>query len=373
MFDAGVKKVARYQQYFTIEKTKQRISSIGENGKRHGGVIWHTQGSGKSLTMVMLAQAIAMHPDILNPKIVIVTDRVDLDDQIYGTFKKCDGLPVLQADSGKQLVEYLESKSDAVVTTIINKFEAAVKRRKKPFQSPDIFVLIDEGHRTQYGEFNVNMQKAFPKACFLAFTGTPLRKKEKDTASKFGGLIDSYTVDQAVKDKAVVPLLYEGRHALQELNEDPINTYFNMVSEPLTPLQRSDLKRKYSQANQLNDVEQKVYAIAWDISRHYRDNWQGTGFKGQLVCKNKLSAIRYYDFLTDIGIVTCELVLSKPDTREGTTSAYGTTPKKVIQFYKKMMEEHGTQKKYEKNVITCLLYTSPSPRDRTRSRMPSSA
>ncbi len=355
IFDAGVKKIARYQQYFAIEKTRKRIATIGSNGRRLGGVIWHTQGSGKSLTMVMLAQAIAMHPDIRNPKIVIVTDRVDLDDQIYGTFKKCD-LPVLQADSGKQLVEYLESKSDAVVTTIINKFEAAVKRRKKPFQSANIFVLIDEGHRTQYGEFNVNMQKAFPNACFIAFTGTPLRKKEKDTASKFGGLIDSYTVDQAVKDKAVVPLLYEGRHALQEINEDPINTYFEMVSEPLTPYQRSDMKKKYSQGGYLNNVEQKVYAIAWDISRHYRDNWQGTGFKGQLVCKDKRSAIRYYDFLKEIGLVSCELVLSKPDTREGEESAYGSTPKKVIQFYKKMMEEHGTQKKYEKNVITRFKY-----------------
>lgn len=355
IFDAGVKKVARYQQYFAIEKTRKRIATIGADGKRLGGVIWHTQGSGKSLTMVMLAQAIAMHPDIRNPKIVIVTDRVDLDDQIYGTFKKCD-LPVLQADSGKQLVEYLESKSDAVVTTIINKFEAAVKRRKKPFQSANIFVLIDEGHRTQYGEFNVNMQKAFPNACFIAFTGTPLRKKEKDTASKFGGLIDSYTVDQAVKDKAVVPLLYEGRHALQEINEDPINTYFDMVSEPLTPYQRSDMKKKYSQGGYLNKVEQKVYAIAWDISRHYRDNWQGTGFKGQLVCEDKRSAIRYYDFLNEIGLISCELVLSKPDTREGEESAYGGAPKKVIQFYKKMMEEHGTQKKYEKNVITRFKY-----------------
>lgn len=355
IFDAGVKKIARYQQYFAIEKTRRKIATIGADGKRKGGVIWHTQGSGKSLTMVMLAQAIAMHSDIRNPKIVIVTDRVDLDDQIYGTFKKCD-LPVLQADSGKQLVEYLESKSDAVVTTIINKFEAAVKRRKKPFQSTNIFVLIDEGHRTQYGEFNVNMQKAFPNACFIAFTGTPLRKKEKDTASKFGGLIDSYTVDQAVKDKAVVPLLYEGRHALQEINEDPINTYFDMVSEPLTPYQKSDMKKKYSQGGYLNNVEQKVYAIAWDISRHYRDNWQGTGFKGQLVCKDKQSAIKYYDFLKEIGLVSCELVLSKPDTREGEESAYGSTPKKVIQFYKKMMEEHGTQKKYEKNVITRFKY-----------------
>jgi len=355
IFDAGVKKIARYQQYFAIEKTRNRIAKIGTDGKRLGGVIWHTQGSGKSLTMVMLAQAIAMHPEISNPKIVIVTDRVDLDDQIYGTFKKCD-LPVLQADSGKQLVEYLESKSDAVVTTIINKFEAAVKRRKKPFQSANIFVLIDESHRTQYGELNVNMQKSFPNACFIAFTGTPLTKTGKDTASKFGGIIDSYTVDQAVLDKAVVPLLYEGRHALQEINEDPINTYFEMVSEPLTSYQKADMKKKYSQGGYLNNVEQKVYAIAWDISRHYRDNWQGTGFKGQLVCKDKRSAIRYYDFLKEIALVTCELVLSRPDTRSGEDSAFGSTPKKVIQFYKKMMEEHGTQKKYEKNVITRFKY-----------------
>lgn len=354
IYDAGVKKIARYQQYFAIKKAAERIKCL-ENGRRKGGVIWHTQGSGKSLTMVMLAQAIALEKSIRNPKIVIVTDRVDLDDQIYGTFQKCD-LPVMQARTGKHLVELLENKSDAVVTTIINKFEAAVKRRKKPFLSHDIFVLIDEGHRTQYGTFNVNMEKVFPNACFLAFTGTPLRKKEKNTAKKFGGIIDTYTVDQAVQDEAVVPLLYEGRHAIQLVNEDPINAYFDMVSEPLSDYQKADMKRKFSRADQLNVAEQKINIICWDISRHYRDNWKDTGFKGQLVCQSKLAAIQYKEFMDEIGMVSTELIISPPDMREGEDTAYAKTPEKVKRFWDKMMQEHTSPKKYEKNIITRFKY-----------------
>lgn len=232
LFEAGVKKIARYQQFFVLKKTMKRIGTI-ENGKRKGGVIWHTQGSGKSLTMVMLAQAIALDKDILNPKILLVTDRVDLDEQITGTFKKCR-MVVHNAATGQNLIELLESKSDAVITTIINKFEAAVKNTRKPFDSANIFVLVDEGHRTQYGSFNIQMTKALPNACFIAMTGTPLMKREKNTAARFGGIIDTYTVDVAVRDGAVVPLLYEGRHALQIVNEKPIDTYFQKVSEPLT-------------------------------------------------------------------------------------------------------------------------------------------
>jgi type I restriction enzyme R subunit len=224
LFDDGKKKVARYQQFFAIKKSIQRIKHV-ENGKRRGGVIWHTQGSGKSLTMVMLAQAIAMEPSIRNPKIVLVTDRTDLDNQITGTFRKC-GRFVENATTGQRLVELLENKSDAVVTTIINKFVAAVKKIIKPLESHDIFVLVDEGHRTQHGTFNIDMQKTLPNACFIAMTGTPLFKKDKSTAEKFGGMIDAYTVDQAVKDNAVVPLLYEGRLALQNVNASPIDTFF---------------------------------------------------------------------------------------------------------------------------------------------------
>ncbi|WAC12524.1 type I restriction endonuclease subunit R [Dyadobacter pollutisoli] len=349
LFDNGEKKIARYQQFFAIKKTIDRITNT-ENGKRQGGVIWHTQGSGKSLTMVMLAQAIAMEKSIRNPKIVLVTDRTDLDDQITKTFRKC-GKFVENAGTGQRLVELLESKSDAVVTTIINKFSAAVKKIKTPLESPDIFVLVDEGHRTQHGTFNVEMQKTLPNACFIAMTGTPLFKRDKSTAAKFGGIIDTYTVDQAVRDEAVVPLLYEGRVARQEVNAGPIDKYFGMVSEPLNEYQKADFKRKFSRADQLNSAEQKIYAIAWNISEHFRDNWKGTAFKAQLVCDKKLNAIRYKEFLDQIGIVTSEVLISPLDEREGEETAYGDSSDKEQRFWKRMMEEHGNAKTYEKNII----------------------
>jgi type I restriction enzyme R subunit len=350
VFDDGEKKIARYQQYFAVKKAMKKISVL-EEGKRKGGVIWHTQGSGKSLTMVMLAQAIALNKNISNPKIILVTDRTDLDDQITRTFEKC-GMFVNNAATGQRLVELLQSKSDAVITTIINKFETAVKRLPYPLESPNIFVLVDEGHRTQHGTFNIEMQKTLPNACFIAFTGTPLFKKDKKTSDRFGGEIDRYTVDKAVKDKAVVPLLYEGRHAFQQVNEKPLDNYFNKVSETWNELEKADMKRKFSRADQLNVAEQKIYAICWDLSHHFRDNFQGkTPFKGQLVCQSKESALKYKNFLDEIGIVTTALLISGPDDREGEDSAYGETSDKVKSFWKKMMDEHGSTKKYEKNLI----------------------
>lgn len=358
VFETGTKKIARYPQFFGLKKAMERIKTV-KGGKRNGGVIWHTQGSGKSLTMVMLAQAIALEPTIRNPKILLVTDRVDLDDQITGTFRKC-GRYVENATTGKRLIELLESASDAVITTIINKFVTALNNTNKVFDSSEIFVLVDEGHRTQYGSFNIQMMKALPNACFIAMTGTPLMKKEKNTALKFGGLIDTYTVDKAVADGAVVPLLYEGRHAFQNVNENPVDTFFQKISEPLNDYQKADLKKKLSRTDQLNIADQKVYAIAWDISTHFRDTWQVTGLKGQLVCQSKEAAIRYKNYLDEIGIVQTEVLISAPDEREGEDSAYGKSDDIIKSFWQKMMDEHGTPKKYEKTIIS-RFKTQPQP------------
>lgn len=349
VYDAGIKKIARYQQYFAIKKTMERISHL-EGGKRKGGVIWHTQGSGKSLTMVMLAQAIALR--IRNPKIVLVTDRTDLDKQIAGTFRKC-GKYVERSASGAELTRLLESNTDAIITTVINKFETAVKRMKKPIDSPNIFVLIDEGHRTQYGELNVQMQRTLPNACFIAMTGTPLMKSERNTAEKFGGIIlPVYTVNQAIEDKAVVPLLYEGRIVPQEVQGDAIDNFFGYVSEPLSDYEKADLKKKFNRSDVINQSEQRIYTIAWNISHHFKKNWQSTGFKAQLVCPKKLVAIRYKKFLDEIGIVSTEVLISPPDDREGEDSAFGETNEIVKSFWNKMMDEHGTPKKYEENIIS---------------------
>ncbi len=353
VYDDGIKKIARYQQFFAIKETLKKISVAGENGKRTGGVIWHTQGSGKSLTMVMLAQLIANNATIKNPKIILVTDRIDLNAQITETFQKCH-VPVEEAETGSRLIALISSPTDAVITTLIHKFEAAVNQTKDGFTSPHIFVLIDEGHRSQYGTFNIKMQKVFPHACFIAFTGTPLMKKEKSTANKFGGIIDVYSITDAVEDKAVVPLLYEGRHNLIEVNEQPLDTFFDKISEPLTPYGKAALKRKFSTASQLNKADQIIYARAWDISDHFTDHIQGTGFKGQLITPNKTTAIKYRDYINEIGKVSCDVLISAPDMRENYEDAYEENKNLVQKFYTAMLNKYGQSVIYEKSVISAF-------------------
>lgn len=357
LFDAGEKKVARYQQYFTVKSTLERVKHLeagtepGQGGHRPGGVIWHTQGSGKSLTMVLLAKAIAMEPSIRNARIVLVTDRIDLDDQLYGTFKSCESEAV-QARSGKHLAELLREPKARIITTLMQKFEAVSKRGQVVDESPDIFVLVDESHRSQYGAGNARMLKVLPNACFLGFTGTPLLGKEKNTARKFGGIIrPAYTIAQAVEDGAVVPLLYEGRHVVQEVDDKTMDNFFDMVSEPLTVYQRADLKRKFSRADQLNAAEQKIWRTAWDISDHWKKNWKGDKYKAQLTAPSKVAALKYKQYLDEIGKVTSEVVISAPDDREGHESAYEETNDAVQRFWKGMMAKYGNETNYQKSII----------------------
>ena len=347
LFHAGTKKLARYQQFFTVKKVVERVKTI-ESGKRNGGVVWHTQGSGKSLTMVMLAQMIAT--EVKNPRIVLVTDRIELDGQITKTFRKC-GKDVENAPTGIKLVELLEGDTDAVITTIINKFATAVKKIKQPLADPNIFVLIDEAHRSQYKELAVQMERVLPNACKIAFTGTPLTKNDK-TARTFGGIIKPiYTIKQAVTDRAVVPLLYEGRIVPQFVTEGPIDSFFDRVCEDLTEEQTVDLKKKFSRTDPLTQTEPRIYSIAEDISKHYSENWRDTGFKAMLVTPKKRVAILYKKFLDEIGKVTSEVLITAPDDREGEETTYGGTQEDVKVFWKQMMDEHGTPHKYQENLI----------------------
>ena len=351
LFDAGEKKVARYQQYFCVQKMLERLRSLDDEGRRQGGVVWHTQGSGKSLTMVMLAKAIALEPGIENHKIVLVTDRVDLDDQLYKTFHHC-GHELVQATTGKHLIDLIEGHRSAIITTIIDKFEAAL--RKKEVQNPDrnIFVLVDEGHRTQYGPLHAMMRKVLPNACYIGFTGTPVMKKDKNTLTQFGGLIDTYTIREAVGDKAVVPLLYEGRDVELSVDQKQIDSWFEKVTANLARKQAADLKKKFAAAKQLSKAEQRVKRIAWDVSIHFRENWQGTPFKAQLVSPDKATALKYKQFLDEFGMVTSEVLVSAPDVREGYEEVQEESKEEVVRFWKKMMEKYGTPDEYQRQLIS---------------------
>jgi type I restriction enzyme R subunit len=349
LFDAGEKKIARYQQFFCVKKILLRIPLRDDEGRRKGGVVWHTQGSGKSLTMVMLAKAI-VREDLPDYKIVLVTDRVDLDDQIYKTFRHCDMEPD-RAGSGRHLAKLLEGAKSRVVTTIIDKFETAVLKCDLRNESDNIFVLVDESHRGQYGAMNTRMRKALPNACFIGFTGTPVKQKEKDTIQRFGGLIDTYTIRQAVEDKAVVPLLYEGRDVEQLVDRKSIDRWFDQLTANLTKEQKADLKKKFTTTDQLNKADQKVKEIAFDIGVHFRDNWQGTPYKAQLVTQDKSTALLYKKYLDEFGLVSSEVLISGPDDREGNEEVEEENLPAVIVFWKKMMAKHGSEEQYNKNVI----------------------
>lgn len=355
LFDEGgtVKKVARYQQYFAVKKTMDRIRLTDAQGKRQGGVIWHTQGSGKSLTMVMLGKALALESGIANPRVVLVTDRIDLDEQIWKTFHLCGKEPQ-QAKTGKHLGELLMDERIPVITTVLDKFGTA-GRASDGFFNPDanIFVLVDESHRSQYGEANLRMMKALPNACYIGFTGTPLMKKEKNTARKFGGIIDpAYTIRNAVEDQAVVPLLYEGRHVLQDINQKAVDRMFDAMSDGLSSDQKADLKRKFASRDELNRLESRLYLVAWDVSQHFDKNWKGSGFKGQLTAPNKKSALIIKRFLDQFGKISSEVLISAPDDREG--EGADEDDDNIQKFWKQMMTKHGTEKEYNRNVITAF-------------------
>lgn len=354
IFDNGEKKIARYQQYFTVQDILERVLAGNGEEARKGGVVWHTQGSGKSLTMVMLAKALALHPAILNPKVILVTDRIDLDDQIWGTFRAC-GLEPEQATTGKHLVDLLLDERAHVVTTVIHKFAAATTSRALKKVGRNTFVLVDEGHRSQYNEHHARMRLALKGACFIAFTGTPLAKSaQRNTFATFGDLFKpAYTISRAVEDKAVKPLLYEARHVPQPVETDAIDGWFEKITMSLTPEQKADLKRKFSSERQLNKATQKVRMIAWDIGLHYAATYQGTGLKGQLVAPDKRTALQYKRFLDEFGKVSSEVLISPPTQREGEDKGTEASQEEKV-FWNSMMDRYGSEKKYNQLLINAF-------------------
>ncbi|MCC6972493.1 MAG: type I restriction endonuclease subunit R [Anaerolineae bacterium] len=349
VYDNSVKKIARYQQYFAIKATVARVLALNAQGGRTGGVIWHTTGSGKSLTMVMLAKALALHPHIPNPRVIIVTDRIDLDDQIWRTFTAC-GKQVVRATSGAHLVELVRSPRVEIITTVIDKFETAA-REKAADPSADIFVLVDESHRGQYGINHALMRKVFENACYIGFTGTPLLTAEKTTAARFGGFIHTYSMRQAVEDEAVVRLLYEGRMVDLEVSHSALDEWFERRTRDLNEAQKLDLKRKMSRSEEINRIDRRLRMIAFDLAEHYKKNFRGTGLKAQLATSSKLIALQYLHLLSEDEGIRCAVVISAPDMREGSEDIEGDKLAPVQDFWRRTMAKYGSEEAYNREIM----------------------
>lgn len=348
LFDANVKKVCRYQQFFAVREIMKTIAESDEHGNRQSGVIWHTQGSGKSLTMVMLAKYILMELKDCHPRVVIVTDRKELDAQIAATFAHTRLTPA-RATSGRHLVELVNSARADVITSIINKFNT-VERQEVKNPSRDIFVLVDESHRSNYGLMATRMRSVFPNACYIGFTGTPLMKSEKNTMARFGRLIHKYTIRDGVEDGAIVPLIYEGRFVEQKVDEENIDLWFKQTTRRLTEAQREDLRRKWSSIRRLTSTDARIKRIALDISEHFIEGYKDTGFKAMLATNYKRDAIRYLQCFEQFGDLNCAVVISPPDMREGVDDADEGADDLVVSFWNKMMQQYGDADRYEEAI-----------------------
>lgn len=348
LFDGTVKKVCRYQQYYSVKSIIKTISQVNDDGVRGSGVVWHTQGSGKSLTMVMLANYILANINPGKCRVVVVTDRLELDKQITKTFSNTKIRPS-RATSGKNLIDIIEEGNADVITAVINKFNT-VDRSNVKLTSKDIFVLVDESHRSNYGELSTRMRRVFPNAAYIGFTGTPLMKNEK-TAMKFGGkYIHKYTIKDGVDDHAIVPLVYEGRFIEQKVDENNIDLWFEKTCKKLSPKQKDDLSRKWSSLQKLNSTNARIDRITLDIEEHFENNIKATGFKAMLATSSKLDAVRYYNAFqayTDLEVAVC---ISSPDMREGYDDVDESNIPEVQKFWQKMMNEYKDSEDYADSV-----------------------
>jgi type I restriction enzyme R subunit len=315
--DSGqrVKVVCRYQQYRAARRIVERLRT-GKTPQERSGVVWHTQGSGKSLTMVFVARMLRASSDLSDFKIVLVNDRIDLEEQLSATARLIGGkVNVIESTSDLRL--HLSTGASDVNMVMVHKFmeraeelppslkEALGDYRKPPSagnfgvvnDSPRILLMIDEAHRTQSSDLGNNLFEAFPNATRIAFTGTPLITEQhgtKRTVKRFGEYIDTYKLMDSVRDGSTLQILYEGRTADTALKDKHgFDTKFEDLFRDRTDAELAAIKKKYGASGDILEAEKRIEAIARDVVDHYIDNILPDGFKAQVVCHSKLAAIRY--------------------------------------------------------------------------------
>ena len=328
------KKMAGYHQFHAVrvavtetlraampEKWKQLSTEYGEfwagrqpggkPGDRRIGVVWHTQGSGKSLTMAFYAGRIIREPSMQNPTIVVITDRNDLDDQLYGTFCRCHELlrqPPVQAESRADLREKLSVRGGGVIFTTIQKFLPEEKGEPNPVLSTrnNIVVIADEAHRSQYDfidGYARHMRDTLPGASFIAFTGTPLERADRNTRTVFGDYISIYDIQRAVEDKATVPIYYESRLAKLDLDESEkpkIDPEFEEVTEGEEVERKEKLKTKWAQLEAIVGTEKRIRLIAEDIVEHFEKRLEVLEGKAMIVGMSRRICVELYKEITKL-------------------------------------------------------------------------
>lgn len=316
---SGIAKIiAGYHQFHAVRHAvESTVTASAPEGDRKVGVIWHTQGSGKSLLMAFYAGQLVRRPELENPTIVVITDRNDLDDQLFGTFSMCRDLirqTPIQADSREDLQKALSRASGGVIFTTIQKFAPAKGETEYPVLTDrrNVVVIADEAHRSQYGfkarveqktgeiayGFAKYLRDALPKASFIGFTGTPIEKDDVNTPAVFGQYIDVYDISRAVEDGATVPIYYESRLARIELPDEEkpkIDAEIEELTEDEAISEQECLKRKWSTVEALVGSEKRLKMVAEDLVKHFEDRVEAMDGKAMIVCMSRRICVALYN------------------------------------------------------------------------------
>jgi type I restriction enzyme, R subunit len=354
-----IKKIPRYQQFRAVHKTIERLKA-GNTPKDKSGVIWHTQGSGKSLTMVFLTVKIRRDPELKGYKLVFLTDRKQLDAQLTTTFSHAQNETVHHADSVESLKKLLASDSSDIVTAMVQKFQERSDNFEFPVlnESHKIIVLADEAHRTQYGALGAAINTAIPNAPRIAFTGTPLIKTQK-TTSAFGSYIDTYTIEEAVKDGATIQILYEGREAALRVVGDSLDSLFDEYFADRTDEEKAEIKRKFGTNRAVLEAPKRIHRVSIDILKHYREFIQPNGFKAMVVASSRHAAILYKEQLDKLDGPESAVIISGDhnDEQRFWDHTDATKQKKQIEDFKKPIGHGEGQSNLSILIVKDMLLT----------------
>jgi type I restriction enzyme R subunit len=306
------KMVARYQQYRAVRKALERIDKRGQR-EANGGVVWHTQGSGKSLTMLFLALKLRRLKD--DPTLVLVTDRRALNDQIHATFERCGFPNPKKAESIEDLRDRLAYDAGETITTLIHKFQTTDDEDDDDefpvlSRNENIYVMADEAHRTQDKHLGNNMRTALPNAFYVGFTGTPIEKEQRNTRRTFGNYIDTYTIDQSLEDGATVEILHQGRLADIHLEGETLDRLFDRIFADKTEEEKAEIQKRYARTQDLAEAQPRIDRVALDIVEHFEDDVPPP-FKGMVVTTSKEAAIRYKETLDSLNGPESRVVISE--------------------------------------------------------------
>ncbi|GAA4418008.1 type I deoxyribonuclease HsdR [Advenella faeciporci] len=340
-----IKKVARYQQFRAVNRVVERLK-IGKTREDKSGVVWHTQGSGKSLTMVMLAVKMRRDPELQQYKLVFVTDRTQLDSQLSATFRNAQNETVYNAGSVAELKELLQKDASDIVTAMVQKFqEAETEGDFTELNTSDkIIVLADEAHRTQFGGLAMTINAALPNAPKIGFTGTPLLKSQKKMESAFGDYIDKYKINEAVEDGATVRIIYEGRQVQTDVIGDSLDALFEEYFRAYSNDEKREIKKKYGVERAVREAPARIRWVCIDLLKHYREHIQPNGFKAMIVVGSRHAATVFKKTLDELEAPPSEVIISASHNDPAYLAQYSdkTRQKQIIQNFTKPFDEDPT-------------------------------